>query len=48
MYTGQLLLFKDYMPSAEFKGVKVTSVDNFQGMRKPDEIFCEEINKLHI
>ncbi|KAF6036075.1 ZNFX1 [Bugula neritina] len=31
MYTGQLLLLKKKMPKAEFEGVKITSVDNFQG-----------------
>ena len=32
MYTGQLLLIKKLMPKYEFQGVKITSVDNFQGM----------------
>ena len=32
MYTGQLLLIKRKMPRTEFQGVKITSVDNFQGM----------------
>ncbi|XP_067947241.1 NFX1-type zinc finger-containing protein 1-like [Watersipora subatra] len=31
MYTGQLLLIKRYMPRKEFQGMKITSVDNFQG-----------------
>ncbi|XP_067947233.1 NFX1-type zinc finger-containing protein 1-like [Watersipora subatra] len=31
MYTGQLLLIKGQMPKHEFNGVKITSVDNFQG-----------------
>ena len=31
MYTGQLLLIKRKMPRTEFQGVKITSVDNFQG-----------------
>lgn len=31
MYTGQLLLIKRKMPKVEFEGVKITSVDNFQG-----------------
>ena len=31
MYTGQLLLIKKLMPKHEFQGVKITSVDNFQG-----------------
>ena len=31
MYTGQLLLLKSLMPRNEFNGVKITSVDNFQG-----------------
>lgn len=31
MYTGQLLLLKSKMPRSEFDGVKITSVDNFQG-----------------
>ncbi|KAF6021737.1 hypothetical protein EB796_019959 [Bugula neritina] len=31
MYTGQLLLIKNKMPKREFEGIKITSVDNFQG-----------------
>lgn len=31
MYTGQLQLLRKKMPKEEFKGVKVASVDNFQG-----------------
>ncbi|XP_067945815.1 NFX1-type zinc finger-containing protein 1-like [Watersipora subatra] len=31
MYTGQLLLLQQYMPRSQFEGVKITSVDNFQG-----------------
>lgn len=30
-YVGQVLLFKKNMPVEEFKGVRVTSIDNFQG-----------------
>ena len=30
-YTGQLLLMRNYMPKATFEGVRVTTVDNFQG-----------------
>ena len=30
-YTGQLLLMKKMMPKATFEGVRVTTVDNFQG-----------------
>ena len=32
MYTGQLLLLKKMMPMSEFEGVKITAVDNFQGI----------------
>ena len=30
-YTGQLLLIRNYMPKATFEGVRVSTVDNFQG-----------------
>ena len=30
-YTGQLMLMRNYMPKAIFEGVRVTTVDNFQG-----------------
>ena len=30
-YAGQLLLMKNFMPKAIFEGVRVTTVDNFQG-----------------
>ena len=30
-YTGQLLLMKKFMPKSTFEGVRVTTVDNFQG-----------------
>jgi hypothetical protein len=30
-YTGQLLLMKNFMPRETFEGVRVTTVDNFQG-----------------
>ena len=30
-YTGQLLLMKNEMPKSEFEGVRITTVDNYQG-----------------
>ena len=30
-YTGQLLLMKNEMPKSEFEGVRLTTVDNYQG-----------------
>jgi len=31
MYTGQMFLLRRFMPKAEFEGVRVTPVDNYQG-----------------
>ncbi|KAK3589654.1 hypothetical protein CHS0354_015152 [Potamilus streckersoni] len=31
MYSGQLYCLKNFMPKSEFDGVRVTTVDNFQG-----------------
>ena len=30
-YSGQLFVFKNHMPKKEFEGVRVTTVDNYQG-----------------
>ena len=35
MYTGQLIQMKSEMPKDFFKGIRISAVDNFQGMFLP-------------
>lgn len=39
MYSGQLFKLKNLMPKKEFDGVKITTVDNFQGKIRYSQSF---------